>query len=84
MTAGASGAGGGSCGTGSALLGAWPNQLIKLVLGLAYFGAGYCKLAGHPLWADGYNLQAYLLSKHLLHDIDAGPGSPRATGCACF
>jgi vitamin K-dependent gamma-carboxylase-like protein len=37
---------------------AWPSQLIKLTLGLAYFGAGYCKLASHPLWADGYTLQA--------------------------
>ncbi len=41
----------------------WPSQLIKVTLGLAYFGSGYCK---HFLWADGYTLQAYLTSKHLL------------------
>lgn len=41
----------------------WPNQLIKLTLGLAYFGSGYCK---HLLWADGHTLQAYLMAKHLL------------------
>jgi hypothetical protein len=41
----------------------WPSQLIKLTLGLAYFGSGYCK---HLLWADGHTLQAYLISKHLL------------------
>jgi HTTM domain len=51
----------------------WPSQLIKLTLGLAYFGAGYCKVASHPLWADGYTLQAYLMSKHLL--IDCPPGA---------
>ncbi len=51
---------------------AWPTQLIKLSLALAYFGAGYCKVATSPLWADGYTLQAFLMSKHLIIDCDAG------------
>lgn len=47
---------------------AWPTQLVKLVFGFCYFGAGYCKVASHPLWADGYTLQAYFLQKHMLVD----------------
>ncbi|MDX1946519.1 MAG: hypothetical protein SFU86_14050 [Pirellulaceae bacterium] len=50
------------------LTSAWPTQLVKLMLGLAYFGSFYCKMVAHPLWADGYTLQAYLLSKHLVVD----------------
>jgi hypothetical protein len=55
-----------------ATISAWPTQLIKLSLALAYFGAGYCKVVTSPLWADGYTLQAYLMSKHLILDCDAG------------
>ena len=55
-----------------ALATAWPRQLIILTLALAYFGAGYCKIASHLLWADGYNLQAYLMGKHLLLDCPVG------------
>jgi len=51
---------------------AWPSQLIKLTLGLAYFGAGYCKMAGNPLWADGTTLQSYLMSKYLVLDCEPG------------
>lgn len=47
----------------------WPVQLIKLTIGLAYFGAGYSKVISSPLWVDGYTLQAYLLDKYLLLDI---------------
>jgi hypothetical protein len=50
---------------------AWPTQLVKLVLGICYFGAGYCKVWSHPLWADGYTLQAYMLQKHMLIDNPA-------------
>jgi hypothetical protein len=46
----------------------WPTQLIKLMLGIAYFGAGYGKIAASPGWADGYTLQAYLVQKYLLID----------------
>jgi hypothetical protein len=56
----------------TALISAWPRNLIMLTLGLAYFGAGYCKLASHLLWADGHTLQGHLLSKHLLVDSPAG------------
>lgn len=51
---------------------AWPSQLIKLTLGLAYFGAGYCKIVTSIFWADGDTLQAHLISKYLL--IDSQPG----------
>lgn len=51
---------------------AWPTQLIKLALALAYFGAGYCKIATSPLWADGYTLQAFLMSKYLILDCETG------------
>jgi hypothetical protein len=50
---------------------AWPSQLIKLTLGLAYFGAGYCKMAANPLWADGVTLQSHLMAKHLVIDSPA-------------
>lgn len=50
---------------------AWPTQLVKLLLGICYFGAGYCKVVSHPLWADGYTLQAYFLQKHMLIDNPA-------------
>jgi hypothetical protein len=56
----------------TANISAWPRLLIMLTLGLAYFGAGYCKLAANPLWADGFTLQGHLLSKHLLVDSPAG------------
>lgn len=56
----------------TAKISAWPRLLVMLTLGLAYFGAGYCKLASHLLWADGYTLQGHLLSKHLLVDSPAG------------
>ncbi len=49
---------------------AWPSQLIKLTLALAYFGAGYCKIAANPLWADGTTLQSYLMAKHLVIDSE--------------
>lgn len=50
----------------------WPLQLIKLTLGLAYFGAGYCKIVASIFWADGHTLQAHLISKYLLIDSEIG------------
>ena len=45
---------------------AWPTRLILLTLALAYFGSGFTKLkTSGVLWADGYTLQAYFLTKHL-------------------
>jgi hypothetical protein len=44
---------------------AWPLTAIELALGLSYWGAFYTKLADSGLsWADGYNLQTYLLEKY--------------------
>jgi hypothetical protein len=51
------------------MVSAWPAQLIKVTLALAYFGAGYCKVINDPLWADGYTVQSFLLHKYLLYDI---------------
>ncbi len=48
----------------------WPTQLIKSTIALAYFGAGYCKIATSFLWADGYTLQAYFLHRHILLDME--------------
>jgi hypothetical protein len=51
---------------------AWPIQLIKLTFCLAYFGAGYCKVASNPFWADGYTLQHNLMAKYLVLDCEPG------------
>jgi hypothetical protein len=43
---------------------AWPFYGVELALALAYFGACYAKLRDTGLsWADGYNLQTYLLER---------------------
>jgi hypothetical protein len=62
----------GQLGQAAALVSAWPTQLIKLALGIAYFGAGYCKIVTNIFWADGETLQAHLMSKHLLLDCELG------------
>ncbi len=42
--------------------------LVQLLIAIAYFGAGYCKLITTPFWMDGYTLQAYLVEKYLYRD----------------
>ncbi|MBI3552399.1 MAG: hypothetical protein HY077_07760 [Elusimicrobia bacterium] len=51
---------------------AWPTLAVKLMLGLIYFGAGYCKLTHAQGWADGHALQGFLLGKAM--QADAGLG----------
>jgi hypothetical protein len=50
------------------LASAWPAQLIKATLGIAYFGSCYTKMRTSVFWPNGHTLQGYMLQKHLLID----------------
>jgi len=52
------------------VISAWPTQLIKLLIGVAYFGAGFAKISSSLGWADGVTLQTYLVQKYLLIDVE--------------
>ena len=48
----------------------WPLWLIQLLIAQVYFSSGYQKLRHSGLkWADGKNLQAYLLHRYLWGDM---------------
>lgn len=47
----------------------WPRRVVIGAIAIAYFGAGYCKMAESPLWIDGYTLQGYMLDRAIRHDI---------------
>jgi len=47
------------------LLPEWPRKAMIVLLVLAYFGAGFCRLRAGWRWIDGYTLQGYLFEKTL-------------------
>src|SRR5262249_51770337 len=51
----------------------WPLKLMRILLALAYFSAGICKLFfGGLAWMNGYTLQKYLFAAAIPRELPLG------------